>query len=73
VVHEACEDLPHAYYIRMGVADWSLAYDFDTKRRPMLGTIGFPFRGKNYDKLAEVTARCGWDLFLIAPNATGRG
>jgi len=54
----------------MGVADWSLAYDFDTKRRPMLGTIGFPFPWKNYDKLAEVTARCGWDLFLIAPNAT---
>lgn len=70
VIHEPAEDLPKARYIRMGVPDWTGAYQFDTKRRPMLGTIGFPFGWKNYDALARITAECGWDLLLLAPTAT---
>jgi len=72
VVHEPFADLPaeKVYYWRMGVPGWTGAYDFDTKRRPMLGSIGFPFGWKNYDQLAKVTAAAGWDLLLIAPGAT---
>lgn len=39
-------------------------------RRPVLGSIGFPFPWKCYDELAKVTRACGWGLLLIAPGAT---
>jgi glycosyltransferase involved in cell wall biosynthesis len=39
-------------------------------RRPVLGTVGFPFPWKRYDLLAEATALAGWSLLLFAPNAT---
>jgi len=76
VVHEPCEDLqdplgtPRYHYWRMGVPGWTGEYRFDTKRRPLLGSIGFPFPWKNYDQLARMTADAGWDLLLIAPGAT---
>jgi len=72
VVHEPCDDLPaeKTRYWRMGVPDWQPVYDFETHRRPLLGSIGFPFPWKCFDQLAEVTARAGWDLLLITPTAT---
>lgn len=75
VVHEPFDDLPleKVRYWRMGVPDWTGAYQFENvieKRRPMLGSIGFPFPWKNYEVLAQVTAEAGWDLLLIAPGAT---
>lgn len=38
--------------------------------RPILGSIGFPFGWKNYDKLIEVAAAQGWAVLLLAPTAT---
>ena len=38
--------------------------------QPVLGSIGFPFGWKNYDRLAQITRDQGWALLLIAPNAT---
>lgn len=42
----------------------------DWDGQPILGSIGFPFPWKNYDRLAEITAQVGWALLLIAPGAT---
>ena len=78
VVHEPFDDLPveKTHYWRMGVPGWEPPYQYDRSRsswcgpRPILGTVGFPFPWKNYDKLAEVTAAAGWALLLIAPTAT---
>ena len=78
IVHEPCEDLPRAYYQRMGVpaldsllpepiiSSRGKAYD----AQPVLGSIGFPFGWKHYGELARITAEIGWALYLIAPTAT---
>lgn len=83
VVHEPFDDLPgnKTYYWRMGVPNGPSGFAYHDERRygmwklaypaqPVLGSIGFPFGWKNYDKLAEVTGDAGWALMLIAPNAT---
>lgn len=79
IVHEPVEDLPGAIYLRQGVPGWSEPtdqtwYDIAAIRewacQPVLGTVGFPFPWKNYDRLAEATARAGWALLLLAPRAT---
>lgn len=82
IVHEPAPDLVAMhidrmpYYIRMGVPDWTGYFAFEQSeyswcgRRPILGSIGFPFPWKNYDELAKVSAACGWALLLIAPGAT---
>lgn len=73
VVHEPAEDLPGAVYLRQGIPDWPQATApgvLQTQRRPVVGSIGFPFPWKNYDLLAEASALAGWALLLIAPNAT---
>lgn len=78
IVHEPCEGL-NAYYWRMGVPAWSGPMMFGTHGdhgfkswtdQPVLGTVGFPFPWKNYDKLCEVSRAAGWALLLIAPKAT---
>jgi glycosyltransferase involved in cell wall biosynthesis len=38
--------------------------------QPVLGSIGFPFPWKNFDRLATITRELGWALVLIAPGAT---
>jgi hypothetical protein len=38
--------------------------------QPVLGTCGFNFGWKNYDRIAEVTAACGWALVILSNNAT---
>jgi glycosyltransferase involved in cell wall biosynthesis len=76
VVHEPAEDLPGAIYLRQGVPDWAHQGIFDRSldswcgRRPVVGTVGFPLPWKNYDLLAEASARAGWALLLLAPGAT---
>lgn len=39
-------------------------------QQPVLGTVGFHFPWKNYDRLAQVTGEAGWALVLLANNAT---
>lgn len=81
VVHEPCEDLPGAVYLRQGIPGWSNSWQHPRWAgnnpvpawcglRPIVGTIGFPFPWKNYDLLAEASALAGWALLLLAPNAT---
>lgn len=77
VVHEPFDDLEgNVHYMRMGVPGWVPPATFDRSlsswcgRRPILGTIGFPFPWKNYDTLALITVELGWALLLIAPNTT---
>lgn len=38
--------------------------------RPIVGSIGFPFPWKNYDRLIEVAASQDWAVLLLAPTAT---
>lgn len=71
IVHEPCPDLPEAIYLRQGIPSWQPAMDHPlARRRPLLGTVGFPFPWKNYDLLADATAEAGWSLLLLAPRAT---
>lgn len=72
IVHEPFDDLPaeKTHYWRMGVVDPCPPRRLGRDPRPMLGTIGFPFGWKCYDKLCEMTAEAGWQLLLIAPGAT---
>lgn len=75
IIHEPCADLEGAWVLRQGVPDlqgihgrsWQACGWWD---RPVLGTVGFPFPWKNYDRLAELTVSLGWGLLLIAPRAT---
>jgi hypothetical protein len=77
VVHEPCEGLSKQVLIRQGVPDWSgvLQYELEFRRnrwgaRPILGTVGFNFPWKNFDRLAEVTVDCGWAYLVCSNNAT---
>lgn len=83
VVHEPYDDLerenrglPKGHYWRQGVPDWQapMQYNDDLRswrgRRPIVGTVGFPFPWKNYDLLCEASALAGWATLLLAPNAT---
>lgn len=78
IVHEPCLGLAQAIYWRMGVPGWQQPQVYNQSPltgwtggpRPILGTVGFPFPWKNYERLAEETAKAGWALLLIAPKAT---
>ena len=39
-------------------------------QQPVLGTVGFNFPWKNFDRLAQVTAEEGWALVLLSTDAT---
>lgn len=41
---------------------------YDTQ--PVLGTVGFNFPWKNFDRVAEATGRLGWALAVLSNNAT---
>lgn len=84
VIHEPADDLPGAHYWRMGVPAWMPPTQFAAGLacresnacfkgwgdQPVLGSLGFPFPWKHYEKLAEVSRAAGWALLLIAPGAT---
>lgn len=73
IVHEPCEGLPHAIYWRMGVPPPEPPLQLLPRAwrdQPILGSIGFPFPWKNYDRLATLTRELGWAFLLIAPGAT---
>lgn len=38
--------------------------------QPVLGTVGFNFPWKNFDRLAELTAAEGWAIVILSNNAT---
>ncbi len=77
VVHEPFDDLEgNVHYIRQGVPGWSGEWHHDRTvyswgwRRPLVGTVGFPFPWKNYDLLCEASALAGWATLILAPGAT---
>lgn len=85
VVHEPCDDLAlgatadwKGHYWRQGVPGWtgevySCKPDgrpLNGGRRPVVGTVGFPFPWKNYDLVCKASALAGWGCLLIAPQAT---
>jgi hypothetical protein len=79
VVHEPCVGLDKQVLIRQGVpaaANVPAHITMDDGRpgqrwfRPMLGTCGFNFPWKNFDRLAEVTAEAGWAYMVLSNNAT---
>lgn len=39
-------------------------------QQPVLGSVGFNFPWKNFDKLAQITGEEGWALVLLSNNAT---
>lgn len=39
-------------------------------QQPVLGTVGFNFPWKNYDRLCQVTAEAGWAMVILSNNAT---
>lgn len=73
IVHERCVGLPKAILIRQGVAPSALRDGYHRypwpAAVPILGTIGWNFPWKNYDRLAEVSAACGWALTICCNNA----
>lgn len=86
IVHEPVEDLPGAILIRQGIHAGTGHYKWDQSRpgytnrrryafqayphQPVLGTIGFNFPWKNFDRVAQVSAACGWALVILSNNAT---
>lgn len=38
--------------------------------QPVLGTVGFNFPWKNFDRLCELTASLGWAIVILSNNAT---
>jgi hypothetical protein len=73
IVHETCADMPKAHYIRHGVP---MPTEQDGYRingwigHPYLGSIGFNFPWKNFDRLADLTGSIGWGFKVISNNAT---
>jgi hypothetical protein len=76
VVHEPCVGLEQQVLIRQGVPAWAGAMIYEdgprgwANGRPILGTVGFNFPWKNFDKLAEMTAEAGWAYLVLSNNAT---
>ncbi len=82
VVHEPVTDLHEAIYLRQGVhpgmpprwTDRSALVDagfLAYPQQPILASVGFNFPWKNFDRVAQVSAECGWALLLLVNNATG--
>lgn len=76
VVHEPVEGL-HAIVWRQAIPapaalDYTPALNAIRAfpQQPILGTAGFHFPWKNYDRLAHITGEEGWGLVICAANAT---
>mgnify|MGYP001588834229 CR=1 FL=1 len=72
IVHEPCQGLEKAIYWRMGVPEYEgpELFPLYSRSRPVLGTLGFDFPWKNFDRLAELTASVGWGFCVVAPSLT---
>lgn len=76
VVHEPCAGLSKAVVIHQGVPTWpgyiTLDHSVDGpfNGRPVLGTCGFNFPWKNFKRLAEITAACGWGYLVVSNNVS---
>jgi hypothetical protein len=85
IVHEPVEDVPQAIYWRQGIPAPAHAPVRYTDRpsadlrapgfkafpqQPVLGTVGFNFPWKNFDRLARETKDLGWALVILSTNAT---
>lgn len=69
IVHEPCLDLQRALFWRMGIPA-TRGDGLETSmgdERLVLGTLGFDFPWKNFDRLAEITAEVGWGLLVVTP------
>lgn len=54
-------------------AGWTYFHEACIKafpQQPVLGTVGFNFPWKNYDRLAQLTGEEGWALVILSHNAT---
>lgn len=51
---------------RMGHPDRWKAYP----QQPVLGTVGFDFPWKNFDRLCQLTREIGWAIVILSNNAT---
>ena len=77
IVHEPVGDIK-AIYWRQGVPDaprYQRPLEWEKPpclypQQPILGTVGFNFPWKNYDRLCQLTQEVGWGLILLANNAT---
>jgi hypothetical protein len=70
IVHEPQPDLPKALYWRMGVPEWDGTLQNRPSgwfKRPYLGTVGFNFAFKCWQKLAEIAATVGWGFVVCTP------
>lgn len=70
VVHEPCEGLPNAIYLRQGVPPHPGLIGFSHKShwsRPILGTAGFDFPWKNYGPMCRVAKAVGWGVLIYCP------
>lgn len=78
IVHEPVEGLDGqlCHYWRQGVPaavkgplllEWGNPFYM---QQPILGTIGFNFPWKNYDRLAQLTASLGWGLLIVCPQVS---
>lgn len=82
IVHEPCEGLPKAQLIRQGVLAAQPAVHYAAcsdpggyyfkafDQQPVLGTCGFNFPWKNFDRLCELTYEAGWAIVILSNNAT---
>lgn len=75
IVHEPVTDLPGAIYLRQGIMPRTGQILLNQQElggwpRPVLGTAGFNFPWKNYDRLAQLTGEIGWGLLILSNNAT---
>ena len=75
VVHEPCVGLEKQILIRHGVPEiWlrqvELSHFKAYPDQPLLGTVGFNFPWKNFDRIAEYSEKAGWALLILSNNAT---
>lgn len=81
VVHEPAEDLPGAVYLRQGVQAGASPWMYSRASpryggwlaypdQPILGTTGFNQPWREFDRIAEVSAACGWAVVILSANAT---
>lgn len=56
--------------INTGYGHPRIIHCLDYAQQPILGTIGFNFPWKNFDRLCEETRAVGWAILILSTNAT---